>query len=72
MAEQVEGHHVEAFGGQRPGQWLLHPARHQLPVQQHDPPVAAAVLGVLQAVPAAGIGDEELPDPLGDQHDGEI
>ena len=68
MAEQVERHDVQSFGGQRPGERLLHPSRHQLPVEQHDPAVAAAVLGELQAVAI----DEELTDPLGDQHDREI
>ena len=67
VAEQVEGDHVQALGGQRAGQRLLHPARHQLAVQQHHPAVAGAVLGVLEPVAAAGV-DEELPDPLGDQH----
>ena len=50
VAEQVEGHHVQALRGQRPGQRLLHPARHQQAVQQHDPLVAGAVLGVLEPV----------------------
>ena len=67
VTEQVEGHHVQALLGERPGEGLLHPARHQLAVHQHDPLVAAAVLGVLQAV-ASGLGlDEELSDPFGDQ-----
>ena len=67
MTEQVEGHHVQALLGERPGEGLLHPARHQLAVHQHDPLVAAAVLGVLQAV-ASGLGlDEELSDPFGHQ-----
>ena len=52
VAEQVEGDHVESLGRERPGQRLLHPARHQLAVQQHDPGVAGAVLGVLEAVPS--------------------
>ena len=64
VAEQVEGDHVQALGGQRPGQRLLHPARHQQAVQQHDPRVARAVLGVLQPVATAVGLDEELPDPL--------
>ena len=37
------------------------------PCRSTTQPVAGAVLGVLQAVPPAGV-DEELPDPLGDQH----
>ena len=68
MAEQVEGHHVQTFGRQRACQGLLHTPWHQLAGQQHDPAVAAAVLGVLEAVAV----EEELPDALGDQHDGEI
>ena len=68
VAEQVEGDHVQALGGQRPGERLLHPARHQLAVQQHHPGVAGAVLGVLEPVaPVLGL-EEELADALGDQH----
>ncbi len=70
VAEEVEGHHVQTLGGQRAGQRLLHPARHQLAVQQDDPAVPAAVLGVLQAVASRVALDEELPDPLGDQSGG--
>ena len=68
VAEQVEGHDVQAPGRHRPGQRLLHPARHQQPVQQHHPLVAGAVLGVLEAVAAAVGLDEELTDPLAHQH----
>ena len=68
VAEQVEGDHVEALGGQPAGQRLVHPARHQLAVQQHDPPVPGAVLGVLQPVAAGVVVEEELPDAFGDQH----
>ena len=50
MTEQVEGHHVQPLGGQGPRQRLLHPARHQLAVEQHDPVRAGAVLGVLEPV----------------------
>ena len=68
MAEQVEGDHVQPLGGQRPGQRLVHPARHQLAVEQHHPAVAGAVLGVLQPVAARAGVHEELADALGDQH----
>ena len=68
MAEQVEGDHVQPLGGQRAGQRLVHPARHQLAVEQHHPGVAGAVLGVLQPVLARAAVEEELPDALGDQH----
>ena len=50
MAEQVQGHHVQPLRGQRPRQRLVHPPGHQLSVQQHDPGVAGAVLGVLEPV----------------------
>ena len=50
VAEQVEGDDVEPLGGEHPRERLAHPARHQLTVDQHDPPVAGAVLGVLQPV----------------------
>ena len=63
VPEQVEGDHVEALGRERPGQRLLHAARHQLAVQQHHPGVAGAVLGVLEPV----LADEELTDAFGDQ-----
>ena len=73
VAEQVEGDHVVAGLGQGPGQRLLHPARHQLRVQQDHPAVVAvvraAVLGVLQP----GTFVEELSDPLRhDRHDRKI
>ena len=68
VPEQVEGHHVQPLRGHRAGERLVHPARHQQAVQQHDPVVARAVLGVLQPVaPTVGL-DEELSDPLADQH----
>ena len=60
VAEQVQGDDVEALPGDRAGQRLVHPPRHQLAVQQDDPALAGAVLGVLQAVAL----DEELPDAL--------
>ena len=41
VAEQVEGDDVQALGGERPGERLVHPARHQLAVEQHHPGVAA-------------------------------
>ena len=68
VAEQVERDDVQALGGQRPRQRLVHPARHQLAVQEHHPGVAGAVLGVLQPVAAGVALDEELPNALGDQH----
>ena len=69
VAEQVEGHHVQAVSREGPRQRLVHPARHQLPVQQHHPVVAGAVLGVLEAVATTvGMAEEELPNALGDQH----
>ena len=68
VPEQVEGHHVEPLRGERPRQWLLHPSRHQLAVQQHHPRVARAVLGVLEPVAAGLALEEELADPLGHQH----
>ena len=72
MAEQVERDDVQALRGHRPRERLLHPAGHEQPVQQHDPLVARAVLGVLQPVaPAVGL-DEELSDPLAHQHDGNL
>ena len=37
MAEQVDGDHVGARGGQVAGQRLVHPARHQLPVERARP-----------------------------------
>ncbi len=68
MAEQVEGDHVQPLGGQRAGQRLVHPARHQLPVEEHHPAVARAVLGELEPVAPGARVDEELADALGDQH----
>ena len=72
VAEQVEGDDVQPLGGQRAGQRLVHPARHQLAVEQHHPGVAAAVLGVLEPVPGAVLLEEELTDPLRDQHGGNV
>ncbi len=68
MAEQVERHDVQPLRSHGPGQRLLHPARHEQAVQEHDPLVARAVLGELQPVaPRVGL-DEELADPLAHQH----
>ena len=72
VAEQVEGDHVEPLGGQGTGQGLVHPARHQLAVEEHHPGVATAVLGVLEAVARGRVLDEELADALGDQHAGNL
>ena len=66
MAEQVDGHDVGAVSGQMTREVLVHPTRHQLPVDEHDPAVAAAVLRVLQPVAVV----EELPDPLRNQGHG--
>ena len=63
VTEQVDRHHVGPGAGQVARQRLVHPAGHQLSVDQHDPPVAAAVLGVLQPVAVV----EELADPLRNQ-----
>ena len=68
VAEQVEGHHVQPLAGERARERLVHPARHQLAVEQHDPVGAGAVLGVLEPLLARAAVEEELPDPLGDQH----
>ena len=68
VAEQVEGHHVQPLAGQRSGERLLHPARHQLAVEQDDPVRTRAVLGVLESFGARAAVEEELPDALGDQH----
>jgi hypothetical protein len=72
VAEQVDGDDVEALGGQGPRQGLVHPARHQLAVDQDDPLVARAVLGVLEPVARARGLEEELADPLRHQHDGNL
>ena len=66
VAEHVHGQHVRPGGGQVAREGLVHPARHQLPVHEHDPAVAAAVLGVLQPVAVV----EELADPLRNQGHG--
>ena len=68
VPEQVEGDDVQALRGERPGQRLLHAARHQLAVEQDDPGVTRAVLGVLQTVATILGLEEELADALGDQH----
>ena len=68
MAQQVERDDVQSLGGERACERLLHPARHQLAVQEDDPGVAAAVLGELEAVATLLGLEEELSDPLGDQH----
>jgi hypothetical protein len=65
VAEQVEGDDVQPLGRERPGERLVHPARHELPVEQHHPRVAGAVLRVLETI---SLAEEELADPLGDQH----
>jgi len=61
MSEQVDRHYMEAVGRDRPSQWLLHPSRHQLAMDQHHPVAAGAVLGVLDTV----VVEEELTDALG-------
>ena len=66
VAEEIEGDHVGAASGQVARKRLVHPAWHQLPVEEHDPAVAAAVLGVLQPVAVV----EELTDPLRNQGHG--
>ncbi len=71
VPEQVEGHHVQTLGRQGARERLVHPARHQLAVQEHHPRVARAVLGVLEPVPSPGVLEEELADPLADQHGGQ-
>ena len=47
-------------------EWLVHPAWHQLRVDEHDPALTPAVLGVLQPVAVV----EELTYPLRNQRHG--
>ena len=64
MAGQVEGDHAVALGGDPLGQRMVHPARHQLTMQENDDVLAVPVFRVLE--PAALEG--ELPYPLRNQH----
>jgi hypothetical protein len=68
VPEQVERHDVHPVDGQGARQRLVHPAWHELTVEQHHPARTRAVLGVLQALVARPAVEEELPHPLGDQH----
>ncbi len=72
MAEQVDGDDMEALTGEVTSQWLLHPSRHQLPMDQHHPAVTGAVLGVLESVTTGLALEEELANAFGDEHVHEV